>query len=76
MKADDCAMLKDWIGDLVAMLDMHLEEKLEDDGQLLVKLVRLLANISMNSENGTEIAGMIELEGLIKLFGIKLIYNA
>jgi hypothetical protein len=69
MKVDDCVLLKDWIGDLVAMLDMYLEETLEDEGQLLVKLVRLLANLSMNQENGIEIAGMIELEGLIKLFG-------
>jgi hypothetical protein len=70
MKVDDCVLLKDWIGDLVAMLDMYLEEELEGEGQLLVKLVRLLANLSMNQENGIEIAGMIELEGLIKLFGI------
>ncbi|TPX72667.1 hypothetical protein SpCBS45565_g00059 [Spizellomyces sp. 'palustris'] len=82
----DHAHLRSGIPDLVALLGMYIsvevgtdsEEEEEDGGyrgreteEVLIKLIRLLANIAIDPVGGQRIVEMIEIEALVDLLGHK-----
>ncbi|TPX44586.1 hypothetical protein SeMB42_g01535 [Synchytrium endobioticum] len=68
--------LSEFVCDIVALLDLYAQEAFrahdrsslsEDHVQILVKLVRLMANMALDKSLAHDMLGMMELENLVEL---------